>query len=48
MVGADNGGIKIEIQNLNAKKKAIPQNNIPITHLKEFSNAISEILNKIN
>ena len=38
--------MKKEIQNLNAKK-AIPQNNIPIKHLKESSDVICEVLRNI-
>ena len=45
-VEIDNAEIKIEIQNLNAKKKTFPQNNIPIKHLKEYSNVLSNIINK--
>ena len=35
-VEIDNDEIKIEIHNLNAKKKAIPQNNIPNETLFSF------------
>ena len=42
----ENDKMKKEIQNLNAKK-AIPQNNIPIKHLKESSDVICEVLRNI-
>ena len=45
-VEIENNEMKKEIQNLNAKK-AIPQNNIPIKHLKESSDVICEVLGNI-
>ena len=45
-VEIENDEMKKEIQNLNAKK-AIPQNNIPIKHLKESSDVICEVLRNI-
>ena len=45
-VEIDNSEMKKEIKNLNAKK-AIPQNNIPVKHLKESSDVIFEVLSDI-